>query len=132
MARGRPPSRETRLPVAESCQPTRQLEPAEAECFDRWAAVVRSTRDFLPTDGPLLTFVVELDLRKARAAKAAAEIDPYEGGRRHPSLTDWDNAHRDMVALLRELGLTAASMKNVNMGQRRTKEGDALAEYLEG
>ena len=133
MARGRPPVRNQLLPTVGECLPTRALTSEEAECFERWRGVVQSTRGFLPTDGPLITFLAELDLRKARASKAASLIDPYEGGRRHPSLTDWDNAHRDMMAVLRELGLTAASLKNVNMGTgKQSKKTDALDAYIEG
>ena len=130
MARGRPPVHSRDLPTVDNVQPTRTLNGEEAECFERWKSVIKATRSFLPTDGPLLTFAVELDVRKQRAARAASAIDPYEGGRRHPSLTDWDNAHRDLMSILRELGLTPASLKNVNMGGKPSREKSDLDDFL--
>lgn len=131
MARGRPPSTSTaNLIEVDLIEPTRILESEEREAWGRWAEVLRKTRVFLSTDPPLLTSLVELECRKARARAALKKVDPYSEGKRHPALTDLDNAHRDYMALLRELGLTPASAKNVR-SERRSKEGDKLAAFLE-
>lgn len=132
MARGRPPEHNRALPTCDDIQPTRELTAVESAMWGRWKDVIRATRPFLPTDAPSLTDLIDLECRKARASAALAKVDPYETGKRHPALTDWDNAHRDSLAIRRELGLTAASMKNVNMGERKSKEADALGEFIEG
>ncbi len=130
MAAGRPPSTTTgSLRVVDSIHPTRELDEAEQAAWSRWLGVVELTRPFLSTDPPLLTSLVELECRKARARAALKDVDPYCEGKRHPALTDLDNAHRDYMALLRELGLTPASAKNVR-SEKRTPEGDKLKEFL--
>ena len=131
MGKGRPPATNRVLPTTDDLQPTRALTPDELECWERWRGVIQATRKFLSTDAPLLTFIVDLEMRKAKARASLEKVDPYESGRRHPALTDLDNAHRDLMAILRELGLTPASLKNVNMGERRTAEGDSLETFLE-
>lgn len=130
MGRGRPPQADAQLATVDKIEPTRALDEAEAAAWLRWCEVVRTTRPFLSTDAPLVTALVELECRKARAREALAGIDPYGEGKRHPALTDLDNAHRDFMALLRELGLTPASAKNVRAG-KRSKEADKLGEFLE-
>lgn len=130
MSRGRPPSTITAsLSVVDSIRPTRELDEDEANSWQRWLEVVLQTRPFLSTDPPLLTSLVELECRKARARLALKGIDPYSEGKRHPALTDLDNSHRDYMALLRELGLTPASAKNVR-SEKRSAEGDKLREFL--
>lgn len=129
MGKGRPPRGGGDLQPVDSIQPTRKLSPREQESWDRWIDVLRKTRQFLPTDGPLLTFVVDLDMRKAYARRALRKYGHYQGARRHPALTDLDNAHRDQMALFREMGLTAASAKNVKTTPR-SEETDALAEFM--
>lgn len=131
MARGRPASKLTgSLSIVAAIEPTRDLDEAEAEKWDRWLEVVKATRPFLSTDPPLLTSLSELECRLAKAKAILKKIpDPYEDGKRHPALTDIDNAHRDYMALLRELGLTPASAKNVR-SEKRTPEGDKLATFL--
>lgn len=131
MARGRPPKSPVEMPNIDDVQPTRELDAEEAAAWERWRAVVAATRRFLPTDGPLLTCVVELEVRKSRARATLATQDNYPEGKRHPALTDLDSAHRDLVALLRELGLTPASFKNVK-AERRSKEADKLGEFIAG
>lgn len=131
MARGRPPSVNRQMAVVEDISPTRELTHEESIAWGRWKDVLRATRPFLSTDSPDLTDLVALECRKARAAATLEKIDPYETGKRHPALTDWDNAHRDSMALRRELGLTAASAKNVNMGERPSKEADELGAFID-
>ena len=131
MSRGRPPGTGTtaKLPTTESIEPTRPLDENEAAAWSRWVEVVRATRQFLTTDSPLLTALVELECRKDRAREALKSVDPYGEGKRHPALTDLDNAHRDFMALLRELGLTPASAKNVRP-DKKTPEADKLDKFL--
>ena len=129
MARGRPAATGAKLPTTDAIEPTRPLDDVELAAWNRWVDVVQATRSFLTTDAPLLTALVELECRKARAREALKSIDPYGEGKRHPALTDWDNAHRDFMAILRELGLTPASAKNVR-GEKRTPEADKLGEFL--
>lgn len=131
MARGRPPAGNRDLPTIDDCRPMRPLDATEQEVWDRWYAVLKATRNFLSTDAPLLTFVVELECRKAIARDVLAREGNYIESRRHPALTDIDNAHRDQMALLRELGLTPASLKNVK-ADRRSKEADELEEFING
>ncbi len=129
MARGRPSESTAKLTEVDSISPIRSLDSDERDAWDQWAALLAGTRPFLSTDPPLLTALVELECRKARARAALKKVDPYSEGKRHPALTDLDNAHRDYMALLRELGLTPASAKNVR-ATKRSKEGDALTEFL--
>jgi phage terminase small subunit len=129
MSRGRPPANTTKLATVDTVEPTRHLSEPESEAWRRWVGVVQATRPFLSTDAPLLTALVELECRKARARAALEGVDPYGDGKRHPALTDLDNAHRDFMALLRELGLTPASAKNVR-SEKRTPEADKLDEFL--
>ncbi len=130
MSRGRPPSTTTAsLVVIDAIEPTRDLDDLESSAWHRWAALLRATRPYLSTDPPLLTALVELECRKGRAREALKGIDPYSEGKRHPALTDLDNVHRDYMALLRELGLTPASAKNVK-SEKRSAEGDKLKEFL--
>lgn len=131
MGQGRPPKGDGEAPSVAELLPTRELEADEQVYWDRWAGVLKATRIFLSTDGPLLTFVVELECRKAIARAALKTDGSYLGGRRHPALTDLDNAHRDQMALLRELGLTPASLKNVKAG-KKSKEADELGEFING
>lgn len=132
MGRGRPPIHNRVLPSVDTVFPTRELDEEETAIWERWLSVLVATRPFLSTDAPLLTFLVDFDIRKKRAREALARDGHYLDAKRHPALTDWDNAHRDTMAALRELGLTPASLKNVNMGARQSKEADALGDFIEG
>lgn len=129
MGKGRPPDKPTPMAFVDDVQPMRDLNAEENDIWLRWCAVLRATRQFLSTDGPLLTCVVDMEIRKRRAREALATDGHYQEGRRHPALTDCDNAHRDLMALLRELGLTAASAKNVK-ATPRSREADQLTEFL--
>lgn len=129
MGKGRPPGKPAAMAIVDTIEPMRILDPEESDVWIRWCDVLRATRPFLSTDGPLLTCVVDMEIRKRRAREALATEGHYHEGRRHPALTDCDNAHRDLMALLRELGLTAASAKNVKASPR-SKEADQLTEFL--
>lgn len=129
MGRGRPSGKPGAMAIVETIDPSRDLNDEERDLWDGWVKVLTNTRPFLSTDGPLLTCVVDMEIRKIRAREALARDGHYHENRRHPALTDCDNAHRDLMALLRELGLTAASAKNVKASPR-SKEADQLTEFL--
>jgi hypothetical protein len=109
-------------------QPMRALDESERQSWDRWKSVLAAMRSFMPTDAPMLMILVGLDWRESVARKALAGVsDPYDG-KRYPALTDLDAIGRERLAILREVGLTAASAKNVRTS-KRPKGADAVGEY---
>lgn len=129
--RGRPPNAPRKMAEVDDIEPTRQLDDEELAVWARWKEVVAATRRFLSTDPPLLTMIVDLELRKALCRATIKAEGPYQGKHRHPALTDGDNAQRDLMAILREMGLTPASQKNVR-AEKRAKEADDLGEFIKG
>lgn len=130
MGKGRTPGAERPMPSVDNVEPMRALSVDEQEAFDAWRETIRETRAFLSTDRPLLMFLTELTVRKQRALATIEKEGSYIEGRRHPALTDYDNAHRDTMAVLREMGLTPASFKNVRSSTRRVKGRDSLDDFI--
>lgn len=117
------------MPTLADIKPTKALTDAEQEAWLIWYEVLKATRSFLATDPPLVTSLAEYTVRKQRAMSTAEDEGHYVEGRRHPALTDLDNVNRDIMATLRELGLTPASFKNVKGSSRQSKGRVSIEDF---